>query len=131
MGSPFAPFANAVLNFKVPNGELVTNPKTGNVKPSETTIAVTALLKQAQPPRTEPLPGKDNDQIYYEGFVVSPSPLPDSITPEAECTATIDGLSGEFRMIYTQRNPYTNALGIHDVDRIRGYFKPDSFQVSP
>ena len=122
--SPFAPYANAQLRFVVSTGALVAD-ALGNVAPSEQQeIEVVALLQQKRDPNRDRSPGVDAQAIWFEGYLVSPRPLPSSIAPHQQCRAVIDGQGGRFWLERTQRNPFVASLGIDLVDKVRGYFMP-------
>jgi hypothetical protein len=94
--SPFAFAANARLRFVVSTGALVAD-ALGNVAPSTTQeIEVTALLQQKRDPNRDRSPGVDAQAIWYEGYLVSPRPLPSTIAPHQQCRAVIDGQGGRF-----------------------------------
>jgi hypothetical protein len=110
--SPFAPYANAQLRFVVSTGALVAD-ALGNVAPSEQQeIEVVALLQQKRDPNRDRSPGVDAQAIWFEGYLVTPRPLPSAIASQQQCIALIDGQSGRFWLEQTQRNPYLKSLGI-------------------
>jgi len=122
--SPFAPYANAQLRFVVSSGALVAD-ALGNVAPSTTQeIEVVALLQQKRDPNRDRSPGVDAQAIWFEGYLVSPRPLPSSIAPHQQCLAVVDEEGGQFWLEQTQRNPYLASLDIDLVDKVRGYFQP-------
>ncbi len=121
--SPFAPYANSLLRFQIASGELLTDPKTGNKRPGTAIAEVVALLEQKKAPKNNELPGVDDTAVWVEGFLVTPRPLPEQITPESQCFGTWQGREGRFHLTFTARNPYIAALGIDLVEKIRGYFQ--------
>lgn len=126
VASPFEPYENSVLNFQVALGALAPD-SYGNMRPAKSTIVVRALLEQKRDPNDELRPGVDTTAVWVEGYLVEPRPLPDGVTPDSVCTGTWQGLAGRFYLEFTARNPYLEALDIDLVERIRGYFQPDSF----
>jgi hypothetical protein len=97
----------------------------GNVAPSEQQeIEGTALLQQKRDPNRDRSPGVDAQAIWFEGYLVSPRPLPSSIAPHQQCLAVVDEEGGQFWLERTQRNPFVASVGIDLVDKVRGYFQP-------
>ena len=126
--SPFAAYANTILRFEVPSGELTTVPGKGNIKPAGTAVVqVTAMLLQARPPSDTPRPGVDSTAVYLEGFAVEPMALPSIVTPQSPCAATWNGRRGKFLLELTGRSPfgYETSTG----DEVKGWFQVSSFAV--
>lgn len=123
-GSPFASFANSILRFEVPGAELVTDPKTGNVRPATVVVVVSALLDVAKEPKTAELPGSDATSVYLEGFAVNPMILPSYVGYRAIADATWAGRRGRFVLGLTAPDPYgaSAATGTE----INGYFQSAS-----
>lgn len=122
--SPFASFANSTLKFQVAGAELVTDPKTGNVRPTTLTVEVAALLDVAKAPRTDELPGSDSTSVYLEGFAVDPMILPHYVGYRAIADAVWAGRRGRFVLGLTAPDPYgaSAATGTE----INGYFQSAS-----
>ena len=126
--SPFAAYANTILRFEVPSGELTTVPGNGNIKPAGTAVVqVTAMLLQARPPADTTRPGVDSTAVYLEGFAVEPMAVPSIVTPQSPCAATWNGRRGKFLLELTGRSPfgYEDSTG----DEIKGWFQVLSFAV--
>jgi len=129
MSSPFAAYANTTLRFAIASGELVTDPRTGDVKPGSSAIVeASAMLSQVRPPQDMPRPGVDSTAVYLEGFAVEPMALPSAVTPDSLCAALWDGKKGRFFLELTGRSPfgYETSTG----DEIKGWFQVSSFAVA-
>lgn len=130
MTSPFAPYTNATLVFQVSTGTLTTD-TLGNVVPPKSKLTCTAVLKPTSSYKQPEKPaGVPIDAIYLEGNLVSPlstsaaiSPFHTLVQPGANCSATIDGKTGQFWLLPSPRNPYVVAVDVYIVDRLRGWFR--------
>lgn len=75
MASALASLKNATVTFQVATSGVVTDPDTGNVRASITTVSVDCYLK-AQTVDYTAFPGVDTTDIIYEGYALSPQALP-------------------------------------------------------
>jgi hypothetical protein len=121
--SPFAPYANTLLRFRVGDGTLAIDPKTGNRRPGTRLVDVVAVVQQKQRPRNKEMPGVDDLAVWVEGFLVNPRPLPPEIVSSSMCFGVWDGRQGRFHLDFTARNPYIAALNIDLVEKIKGFFQ--------
>jgi hypothetical protein len=132
MSSPFVSFANFTATFQVSGGALTQDAK-GNWRPGKAAIEVIAQMDQTdleKSPVVERRPGIDSTAVYLEGTLISPLPLPSSITPNTPCSAVWNGINGEFFLEFQARDSILADLGIDFLDEIKGWWQPSSFTVS-
>lgn len=126
VATPFAPYKNANLTFRIAGDYLVTD-RLGNRRPVTEIVTVEALLEQKQIPRTVERPGPNSNMVWVEGFLIDPRPLPAPVTPDSYCVGIWQRLQGRFYLEFSARNPDLAALDINLVERIKGFFEPKSW----
>lgn len=128
MSSPFATFANAVLTFNVPTGNVTVN-TVGNRVVETSPLSFTAMLK----------PVKDTAEINYyvgdddvsellKGYLIEPLIFAPSLTAPIEGSAQIQTAigttkTGTFKLLPLTQSPYLTGLGIEFLTKIQGVFR--------
>lgn len=143
MSSPFAPFANAVLNFDLPTGEEYYN-EVGNRVVQTTPVQLLVMLSPVRDAATvNQYVGDDQTSELMSGYLVSPLSMPENLTPPIEGTAEIttaiggarhtlpDGTSGRmagvnktgtFKLLPLTQSPYLVGLKIEFLTKVFGTF---------
>ena len=129
MLSPLAQFKNATLEFQVYAGDLEQD-SNGNMRPPAAKVTVEAVLS----PRNYKLPEKPAgvpiEAVFVTGEIVSPldtptqkSPFRELVQTGALCKAEIGGMEGQFWLQPFVKDPYLDAVEVHIVDKVSGWFR--------
>jgi hypothetical protein len=119
--------ANAKLTFTVGNGTFTTDPVSHNQVEGQSSVTVTAYLKQKNKPNLQEVPGVDPTSSYCEGRTVSPKFMPAKVKPQSWADAVVTDLAtgqkmtGRFFVLFTLESPFkavAKTLG----SSISGYF---------
>jgi hypothetical protein len=105
MSTPFSPFANATIAFKVPLSE-PTIGEFGHKEYKYKKIVVTAFLKQARLPQPVIFEEGNQELVYVEGRCIDPKTIPVTIKPETIMDAVVDGVEYKFRYQGKVQSPF-------------------------
>jgi len=116
--SPFANFANAVLEFLVPGDRVILDEFDNPILVTDT-LEVTALLKPLGD-SLKPQPGVDINQGEFSGYLVNPLELPKTIASGSKAKIVLNGREGEFTLKPNFPNPFVAGAGIKELTVIKG-----------
>ena len=133
--SLFYSYANATLRLKIAvAGNLITDPKTGNVMPVLEVVEYGALLK-SKPSKDDmklrTLAGVDAASVYVEGWLIGIINLgviqgletaffPEGVKVPLEMDAVVDGRGGRLQILPSVASPY--GVDSYTGQKIFGYF---------
>ncbi len=137
MTSPFAPYQNSKLIFKVADGTYSTN-AVGNPVPNTQDLTIFALLKESvgatsrYSEEVQKFAGVDGFASLLEGYLVEPKTYPPSLHFLQEGEAKIKGaiaslgdkeVTGRFKLLPVVQSPYVVALKVDLITPIKGIFR--------
>lgn len=128
MSSPFTPFANAVLTFNVPTGNVTIN-LVGNRVVETSPLQFTAMLKPVKDAAEVSFyVGDDDVSELMKGYLVEPLVFPPNLTAPIEGKAEVKtaigvSKSGTFKLLPLTQSPYLTGLGIDFLTKITGVFR--------
>jgi hypothetical protein len=133
--SPLHGFDNAILTFKVSDGNYTTN-EVGNAIASTKDLVIKALLKEAKNPGTisrysdeiQKFGGVDGYVFFLEGYLVEPLTYPKEVQFMMECDAEIELSlgsikSGRFKLLPLIQSPYLIGAEVNIVTPVKGLFR--------
>ena len=127
--SPLVQFKNATLEFQVYAGALVEDAN-GNMRPPAAKVTVEAVLEAGNYKLPEKPAGVPIEAAFMTGEIISPldtgtqpSPFRELVQPGALCKAEIAGMQGQFWLQPFVKDPYLDAVEVHIVDQISGWFR--------
>lgn len=121
--SPFAKFANATLVFSIGKGKFIEDDN-GNPIEQNKPFKVLALL-EPKARETRETRGSDDAVRNFEGYLVNPLSLPDSIIPGMVATIELKEtktriIRGIFTLKPTTADPYVVGAGVELINPIAG-----------
>lgn len=128
MTSPFATFANAVLTFNLPTGQVSVN-AVGNTVVVTSPLQFTAMLSPVRDTaEVNFYVGDDDVSELMKGYLVAPLSFPASLTAPIEGTCIVKtaiGITktGTFKLLPVTQSPYLTGLKIDFLNRISGVFR--------
>lgn len=128
MSSPFTPFANAVLTFNLPTGEVSVN-SVGNTVVVTTPLEFAAMLSPVRDTaEVNFYVGDDDVSELMKGYLVEPLSFPATLTAPIEGIAQVKtaiGITktGTFKLLPVTQSPYLTGLKIEFLNKIRGVFR--------
>lgn len=128
MSSPFTSFANAVLTFNVPTGNVTIN-LVGNRVVETSPLQFTAMLKPVKDAAEVSFyVGDDDVSELMKGYLVEPLVFPATLTAPIEGKAEVKTAigvtkSGTFKLLPLTQSPYLTGLSIEFLTKVTGVFK--------
>ncbi|MEO1208877.1 MAG: hypothetical protein AAFX78_04965 [Cyanobacteria bacterium J06638_20] len=130
MVSPLAQFKNSTLEFQVYAGSPLVQDANGNERPPAAKVTVEAVLEQRNYKLPEKPAGVPIEAVFMTGEIISPldtptqkSPFRELVQPGASCKAEISDMTGQFWLQPFVKDPYLDAVDVHIVDEISGWFR--------